>query len=412
MDSNRITVMVAGESIAAGWPSRSSGFRGKLARELASRPIEWVGPFVDENGLPHAGYHGHAAHSIYGQMEELVAFRPDVVLFSGGLNGLPDQSPEEVGEYVNAITNTFLANGTRAVHLLAFTDVRGLSERVALYNGEMKKVADECPGAHYCAHVGPSLGLATHDSPYFVDECHPSDLGYDKMADEILKDVFRFEGKPKAFVGAADMTPAELWRAADAAFRSAYPSLNDSVRQFALAIGYFETQFGLTGSWAPNGVPSNNWGALVYREGRDPGYFIHGDKDAQGNPTSPKFAKYPTLQEGAIAFFETWAKPNTYAAAAQGDTWGVAKAMYGYHYYTGTSGSSYERILAYARGIESVAVMGAGLLGEKPAVALNAPPAPSGTVTGQPFSGGNMLALAGAVGIFAATLLLKPGSPK
>lgn len=409
--SNVVRCMIVGDSIAACWPSKKSGFRGVLDRELKGRPIEWVGPFVDENGLPYAGFHGYSAARLFDQAPELVSYRPDLVLFSGGLNGLPDQPASEVGDYVNALAQTFLANGTRAFHILGLTDVRDLSPKVDAYNEALSRVPESCQGAHFHPGVGAVLGRVTPGNPYFVDECHPSDLGHEKLAREILRDVFQTDARPSVSVG-GEPSATELWQLANDAFKAAYPSLNDSIRQAALAIGYFETKFGQVGSWAPGGDPSNNWGALVYRPGRDPGYIIHGDQDAQGNPTAPKFAKYPTLQDGAIAFFETWAKPDTYQAAANGDTWGIAKAMYVHHYYTGTSGSAYERILAYARGIQAIAVMGAGLLGEKPALALNAPPAPPGTATGSPFSGGNLLALVGAVGIFAGTLFMKSGPPR
>ncbi len=136
---------------------------------------------------------------------------------------------------------------------------------------------------------------------------------------------------------------ADVRRAYDALAR-VDPSLSVGARQMALAIACAESNLGLFPPLVgPAGEPSHNWGAVVYTGpaqappfAGSPGFITGRDHDAAGNPTSVRFAAFPTMEAGAANFLRTWAKPDTRAAANAGDAHAVAAAMFGHGYYTGT----------------------------------------------------------------------------
>ena len=123
-----------------------------------------------------------------------------------------------------------------------------------------------------------------------------------------------------------------------------YPGLSVSRESFANILGlvWGENKFGTTGDWQG----SNNWGALrCYRQ--DYGCIQHGDRNAQGQPITVSFQRFPSQLEGAKGFLRTLLKTSAERAAlATGDPVALARAMYAAGYYTGTTGTDEDRIQA------------------------------------------------------------------
>ena len=141
-----------------------------------------------------------------------------------------------------------------------------------------------------------------------------------------------------------------------------YPELSVSRESFANILGlvWGENKFGTGGDWAG----SNNWGSLrCYR--RDYGCIQHGDRDAQGNPITVLFQRYPSQLEGAKGFLRTLLKtPAERAALTSGDVLDLARALYEAGYYTGTTGTPEERIQSKAALIQRSANQVKALLGQ------------------------------------------------
>lgn len=135
--------------------------------------------------------------------------------------------------------------------------------------------------------------------------------------------------------------------------------LTTSGELIALAIARGETDFGN----APGFAGSNNWGALVcYRQ--DYGCLAHGDHDANGNPITASFQKYPSQVEGCRGFLQTLlGKHKAVVPLQSGSALDVATAMFQNGYYTGITGGSSDRELAYATMIASQAAVIAAALG-------------------------------------------------
>lgn len=397
-------VAFVGDSICAGYPTLS-GWRGKVARALQGRGVEFVGLFEDDGHLEHTGMHGHTLDSVLEHLPEVLALRPDVLVIEAAGNALPYGTAQGVFSAARRIGKMAKAAGVEKIFFLTVTDVFGYSETIDGYNIALRDAAADV-GEIKVLEVGRSLGRAGPGNAYFSDDAHPSARGYDLMADLVLKGVFGVNNppgyEPSVYFGAE----AGVFQRASSALLEAYPTMPTPVRQAALGIGWTETGFGQSGTWAPNGVPSNNWGGLTYRQGRCPSYIEHGDHNAAGQPVTYKFCSFPTLKDGAIAWYEAWSYPDTLEAARKGDAWGVAKAMKGHGYYTGVSGDEYDRILAYARMLMAGATLGANALGEKLALRLDPPPhlLASGS---NPLSFGNVGVLVVTAGIFLGTLYMK-----
>jgi hypothetical protein len=156
-------------------------------------------------------------------------------------------------------------------------------------------------------------------------------------------------------------------RDANAILLSIAPGYNRAQRQSALAVANLESGFGVSGSWLlDDGTPSYNSGAITCNASRKgtAGCFSHGDVTAEGAPTTYEFMAFNTMREGLQAFIGTWGRADTLAAASRGDAHGVAAAMYGHGYYTGSKGSDADRINAYAAAILGSAGSIASALGE------------------------------------------------
>jgi hypothetical protein len=189
------------------------------------------------------------------------------------------------------------------------------------------------------------------------------------------------------------------------AVNTALPGISRPVRQMVLAIGWFESNYGVTSDWLmPDGSPSNNWGAVIAVGNQN--YIIHGDTDRIGRPATQRFAAFNTPEEGVLNFWRAWAKPDTLAAAQQGSSQGVATAMYRHSYYSGASGDDATRIWGYASAIYNWSANVASALGES--LAVQPPSAkPGGRIaTSFPII---RLALGGALGYFLAKRYGKKG---
>lgn len=171
----------------------------------------------------------------------------------------------------------------------------------------------------------------------------------------------------RASVGAS----ASLIKQANAVVLANAPQLNRAQRHEAIAIGNFETGFGVSGSWLfDDGTPSYNWGGLVGKGTN--GSLTHGDRAPDGTPVTYGFQAFNSMDEGFRAFLKTWSRApgDSLDAASEGDAIGTARAMYGHHYFGGTKGTDEDRIQLYGHGIYNGAVEVANVLGEPVSVSL------------------------------------------
>jgi len=174
--------------------------------------------------------------------------------------------------------------------------------------------------------------------------------------------------RPLVHVGA----PASIIKQANDTVRRNAPQLNMAQRHQAIAIGNFETGFGVSGSWLfDDGRPSYNWGGLV--GSGTAGSLTHGDVAPDGTPVTYGFQAFNNMDEAFRAFLRTWSKSDTMEAAARGDALGTARAMYGHHYFGGTHGTDEDRIQLYGKGIYNGSTEVAKILGEPTVVAQNRP---------------------------------------
>jgi lysophospholipase L1-like esterase len=390
MDSEKYAIrcMMIGDSVMEGVPTRS-GLRGRVQEALKGRPIEFVGPFTDKDGCTHAAFSGHSIKNILKNLPELLTYRPDMAVFMAGGNGLPDTEPSEIEREIATVLAAFLRNGTSVIYLSKIADVEGFSDQIAAYNAAIERVSDSHSQIHLI-DIGKVVGKANRGSPFYSDPAHPNQLGYDAMGAYLLGEVFGIkDASPSAAVGGGDIGDPIL--RAKEVIDEAYPRLAPALCRYALAVGNLRS-FGERGDLAPWNMPSHNWGALPYRARRDPSHF-----DLRG----VRLAKFPSAEEGCIAFVEAWATPEVRRAVATGDTVEVASAM-----------GDADGAPRLQRSLEAVAKT----LGEQPCgglatvphfrlASVGAEPEP----TGSPFSWWNVGVL-GVVGlIFGATLGLKGG---
>ncbi len=203
-------------------------------------------------------------------------------------------------------------------------------------------------------------------------------------------------------------TDAARIKYGDALIRLVLPASNAAQRQIIGAIGRFESLYGVSGKFAPLGVPSFNWGAVT-AQGTDP-YFIASDKDATGKTIEQRFAKFTTGREGLLYFMRRWTKSGVDAAyekaileaSGDGSADVVADLMYGAGYYTGVTPDAAKARALYAQAIYDSAKVIAATVGEPLAVAAPAFPGPSPDVVAGASSSsvGPVLAVGALVGLF------------
>jgi lysophospholipase L1-like esterase len=378
----RRRVLFLGDSNVVGYPT-ASGFRAPVLDALNGASVllhgDWesVGPEVDDRGTAHAGFNGYASTDILRVAPTLAeTYAPDLVIVSCGGNDFPDGDPMEIAARVASIGDAFACPTMTCLPPSA----RGMDAHFdALHEVLLAELAGRGRST-WVAPTGPAVGRCRRDSTLFADECHLSARGHDVVA-EVLVGALQFAGVPsvaprilrRARTTAATGASASIFVDADGALRSVAPNLSEGARQIVEGLVYGESGFGISGSWAPDGVPSHNWGALIYVNGNAPRYIVHGDHDAHGNPTTVKFAAYATAEDGAAAFMRTWGMRDTLTAAQAGDAWDTAAAMYGHHYYSGTTGDDYDRIALYASMIKGGADRAARERGVAPEAQLVVP---------------------------------------
>lgn len=163
--------------------------------------------------------------------------------------------------------------------------------------------------------------------------------------------------RARVIVGAA-YSDAELYQHARSIL--APLNFNESQEEIIAAIGKFESNYGLTGQFAPTGQPSYNWGAIT---GTGPtGLAVTlNDRDKNGKIIVSQFRAYDDAKAGLLDFLKVWAHPGTTQETAilsdsgDGNALAVARRMYANGYYTGTAGTDEQRIQAYANAIAGAA---------------------------------------------------------
>lgn len=360
-------LLLVGDSLVQGYPL-SSGFRWPLWKAARGFGVQFVGPFVDENNLRHAGYNGAPLQGLAEHLEDLLALRPDVVVLLMGGNGLPNQPAWQVGMLSKKAAEAFVANGAMRVLVSTLPAARHLESEVGAYNREIRKAVASVKGAELL-ELSAVLGEPSEDNRMYADNAHPSQAGAQALADVLALRLFgmspsgRIENEPRAHFGASSQG---LMRLASDAFQKAYPAVPMSVRHFVLASALVVNNFGQTGVWAPGGVASNNWGKVEYQAHKCPASLVVDGK---------RYCSFATLEDGARAFYENWASKTMLQAASQLDVAAVADIL-----------------SLDPKALRDALLEVAGALDE-PAV-----------VSRSPLSGGNVLALALGLGIVGATL--------
>lgn len=329
-----------------------------------------VGVFEDAAGRLHCGYHGFPLSAIADGIDEVVALEPDVVVLQAAGNALPDGAPWEVERDAGRILRA-LAKVDK-VYVCSVTDVLGHSRLIDRYNAALRSAAARAPNAQML-EVGHHLGRVTPNSSVFADICHPTQKGYDILGTLICRGVFGLHvdaPDPSAHFGAT----LDPFIHAREALREVYPALERPVVQTALAIGAVETRFGLEGSFAPQGIPSNNWGRTRASSRCPMRLTVDG----------VEYCRFPNLAEGLTAWYEPWATPDMLAAAKAGDLARVAGLL--------------GRDRAYAARLHDAAKHAADVLDEPLVVRVPSSPA----------SLANLAVLVATLGLFGATLMLRP----
>jgi hypothetical protein len=144
---------------------------------------------------------------------------------------------------------------------------------------------------------------------------------------------------------------ATLTRSAADIFHSEFPDASEAFTQGGIAIGRFESYLGGAGSFAPDGIPSWNFGAVRAHHGQDFITFSNGSK----------WAKFSNQREG-ILYWKKIMPTAALNALQKGDAKAVADAMFAAHYFGPEEYKNYEAaIVAHSKIV-------AGVLGETPKV--------------------------------------------
>lgn len=147
-----------------------------------------------------------------------------------------------------------------------------------------------------------------------------------------------------------------------------HPEWTRNARQLAIANGWFESFLGGAGSFAPGGVPSWNWGAVMARPGQD--FIPHGDHKANGEAFTGHYAKFPTMADGFLFWVKIMPK-QAIVAMQSGNAYEQARVMFKAGYYSnvdpaplGDPEGDRRRIQGYANALVRTARQVAAELGE------------------------------------------------
>jgi len=150
------------------------------------------------------------------------------------------------------------------------------------------------------------------------------------------------------------------------ALKADWPKLEISAyaRTWILGQVWGESRFGSTPDWGD----SNNWGAVTYHK-NDGKFLLHADHDANGRPVTYKFQAYDTQLDAAREYLKVLFRGRVPAILETGTIRDLAAEMYRNRYFTGTSGSTEDRVGAYVRFISG----GIAYVEDRLAVADGAP---------------------------------------
>ena len=195
-----VRVMPLGDSITVGQGSVSgNGYRADL-RDLMTDQAHCAVRFVGDQSsgtMTNPEHEGHGYYMIddvrHGVDGWLASEKPDVVLLYIGTNDLDwraDPDPDHAADRLTALVDRILTDApdTTVVMEGLVTTTGGLQDRVRQYNDRAGRLAlaEQAAGKHFLFAAGAVLGPAD-----FTDRLHPSDSGYQKMADAFFPPLYQ-----------------------------------------------------------------------------------------------------------------------------------------------------------------------------------------------------------------------------
>ncbi|WP_198045540.1 SGNH/GDSL hydrolase family protein [Kitasatospora mediocidica] len=190
-----IRVMPLGDSITVGQGSVSwNGYRADL-RDLVTGQTSYGVRYVgDQNSgsMSNPQHEGHGGYTIddvrHGVDGWLAASQPDVVLLYIGTNDLnqqQDTDPDHAADRLTTLVDRIFTDAPDVTVVMEglITTTGGMQERVRQYNKRSRELAvvEQAAGRHLLFAAGAKL-----DSVDFADRVHPTDTGYQKMADSFF----------------------------------------------------------------------------------------------------------------------------------------------------------------------------------------------------------------------------------
>ncbi|MDH6132746.1 lysophospholipase L1-like esterase [Kitasatospora sp. MAA4] len=187
-----IRVMPLGDSITVGQGSLSgNGYRADL-RDLVADQTAYAVQFVGDQTsgtMTNPQHEGHGYYMVddvrHGVDSWLAAARPDVVLLNIGTNDLdwrPDPDPDHAADRLEKLVDQIFTDAPNVTVVMEglITNTGGLQDRVRQYNDRARELAlvEQLAGKHFLF-----AGGATFEPRDFADRLHPTDSGYQKMAD-------------------------------------------------------------------------------------------------------------------------------------------------------------------------------------------------------------------------------------
>ncbi|MFE0041953.1 FG-GAP-like repeat-containing protein [Streptomyces albireticuli] len=194
----RLAVMPLGDSITYGsGSSNGAGYRADLWNRLTSHAnqLDFVGSERD-GAMPdpdHQGYRGWKISGLSANVEQwLPAAKPNVVLLHIGTNDMHDDyhvdtAPRRLADLIDKITSQAPGMTVLVSSLVPSADA-GTQKRIEQFNAAIPQlVAERRSKGRHIGYV--DMGAVTTND--LVDDLHPKDSGYVKMADAFAAGVAR-----------------------------------------------------------------------------------------------------------------------------------------------------------------------------------------------------------------------------